>query len=471
MRRLLQTTFFSMGILLILTTALLHTQRDGEGVPSFYVEEGWDKRRVLQMNPLNHQSSPVTPMMNSLHYRGTTPHGLIFVAAIGPEDYALYLLPNRDAPPQILAAHILSRLTLSENGEWAIVSDSGGLAGNYGLRAVRTDGGGSYPLTLELREDLEIYADMNPIIAPDGTWMAFAVYTPEGEIDAYLVSTDGTGLENLTPEVTGTFAYPIAWTDTGLILAYGTRVYRVEDNTPVPLVVEPQNADVRETWLAHIPDIEAELVMSGNPATVEITLMAVHADGRVAWQQPITPISPTTPPYYSILSSSAWVVSTQDDHWVRIRTVDGAVFPIQSPLDDIRMSNSIWSADGSMALIVGTRAIGSEVWVLDVATDDLTLLLDTADQVASAFWTPDGQHVLLIINRTETRYLAWLEIGRPGIRWQHDIGWYDGFVGWGPTIQKEWSVGLLLAIGVVCVTIGAVRRSLRRAIQPYTRFA
>lgn len=463
MRRLLQTTFFSMGLLLILTTALLHTQRDGEGIPSFYVERGWNQRHVLQMVPLNQEARPITPTMNSLHFGGTTPHGLIFVAAIGPEDYALYLLPDRDAPPQLLAEHILSYMTLAENGEWAIVSDSGGLDGNYGLRAVRTDGSGSYPLTLDLREDLEIYLDMNPFVSPDGAWVAFAVYTPEGEIDTYRVRTDGTGLENLTPEVTGTFAYPIAWTDTGLILGNGTRLYRVEENRAVPLVAARESADVSETWLATVPDIDAELVMSGNPTTAEITLMVVHADGRVAWQQPISPINPSTPTYF-VLGGPVWVVCKQGDHWIRIRSADGAVFPLNSPLDEVRMFNSIWSADGNMALIFGARAIGSEVWLLDVATDDLTLLLETTDNVEPAFWTPDGRHVLLIINGTETRYLAWVEIGKPGIRWQHDIGWYDGFVCWGPTIQKEWSVGVLLAIGAAGVTIGAARRNLLTTI-------
>lgn len=464
MRRLLQTTFFSMGLLLILTTALLHTQRDGEGVPSFYVERGWDKRRVLQMTPLNHQSSPVTPTMDSLHLRGTTPHGLLFVASIEPEDYALYLLPNRDAPPQVLAEHILSRMTLSENGEWAIVSDSGGLAGNYGLRAVRTDGSGAYPLTLELREDLEVYSDTHPVVSPDGAWVAFAVYTPEGEIDAFRVRMDGTGLENLTPDVTATSAIPVAWTETGLILAYGTRVYRVEDTIPVPLVAEPPSADGLELWLAHIPDIKAELILRPTPSGIYSILMAVHADGRVAWQQEIIPT-------YFLLRSPAWVVGKQDDdHWVRIRTVDGAVFPLRWPFGDISINDSVWSADGSMAVIVEARVNDSAVWIFDVAADTLTLVLETADLVMSAFWTPDNRHVLLIINRTETRYLAWVEIGRAGIRWQHDIGWYDGFVGWGPPYQKTWSAALLMLIGVVCVMVGMARRSLRRAIQPYTRF-
>lgn len=457
MRRLLQTTFFSMGLLLILTTALLHTQRDGEGIPSFYVERGWNERHVLQMVPLNQDALPVTPTMNSLHFRGTTPHGLIFVAAIGPEDYALYLLPNRDAPPQVLAEHILSRITLSEDGEWAIVSDSGGLDGNYGLRAVRTDGSGAYPLTLELREDLEIYSDMYPVIAPDGTWMAFTVYTPAGESDAFRVRMDGTGLENLTPDVAAASAIPVAWTETGLILDYGTRVYRMEDKTLVPLVAEPSSADVRETWLAHIPNTDTELIMRGTSDTDAITLIAVHADGRVAWQQW------GVVPAYLLLRSPAWVVIKQeDDHWVRIRTADGAAFPLKSPLGNMIMRDSVWSADGGIAVIFGAKGNGSQVWLFDVAADNLTLVWETTDSVESGYWTPDNRHVLLTVSRSETRYLAWLEIGRAGIRWQHDIGSFDGFVGWGPPYQKTWSARMLMAMGAACSVVGAAIPRRRR---------
>lgn len=449
MRRLLQTTFFSMGLLLIVTTALLHTVRDGEGVLSLIAVQGQESPRLVLLHPFSHHIIPLTPKFEAIGLVDWTSNGLLFSTLNRQGDTALYRVPHIGAKPESLSDQRTLQMVVSENGEWIVVGDFGGLGGQYELRAIRTDGSEQHPLTLNLQPDLQLDSDIPPVVSPDGIWVAFAVYLGgEEEFDVYRVRSDGTGLENLTAETDDWRVELVEWTKDGLFVRLRERLFRITDSGSIGIAVGDSSSDFTEHRIKPIEGTDLQLVVRVSEHVP--SLYGIRPNGTAAWVRSAN----CNPCKFS----TRWALGQQDGQWVRIRTTDGAMFSVNPSFGYMENQTVEWSLDGQSLLLTTNPVAGwDELWRYDVDTDQLTLLWQVQGSIAAWDWSPDGQYAVVTIyhsNNPAPNTLHWIDTHTGEHLWEWDARF---FVEFGPAYEKTWSAGVLLLIGVACVAGAWIR--------------
>ncbi len=456
MRRLLHYTLATIGLLLILMTTLLHFRREGEGVPSLIAMEGGESRRLVQLVPFSGNTTPLTPALLGMEYLAYTPNGLLFKAPIGQGDNGLYRVPGMGAPPELLASQLWSRMVVAENGEWAVVMDSGGLDGNYGLRAVRTDGTEQYPLTLDLQEDLEINREDVPVISPDGAWVGFSVFARTGDFDVYRVRSDGTGLQNLTADITGTTTI-LGWSavsESFIILHQNDIVMRVNAATGQLERMQPENV-LAALWVTDIPAAGLDVLYIYPEPTA---LRAIDRYGNIAWEVPV--VGPT-----SFAPDGSWGILSGGGRWQRIRGQDGKTFPLTLPRV-IASTEVFWSPTLDQAIMRLDTQNGFTNRLLDLETGQLQSFLPHIPTWGVPFfrWSPDGQAV--VVEQYGPYQFGFVRPDDEAIEWMTTSNdpFAPSFVDWGPPYQKTWSAGVLVLMGAGCVGGGMMMRFWRTSI-------
>ncbi|KAB2853490.1 MAG: hypothetical protein F9K46_18260, partial [Anaerolineae bacterium] len=352
---------------------------------------------------------------------------------------ALYRVPHIGAKPQLLTDQRMLHTIVSENGEWVVVGDFGGSGGNYGFRAIRTNGREQYHLTMNLQQDLPIDWYIPPVVSPDGTWVAFAVNTEEESFDVYRVRSDGTGLENLTAETDDWRVELLAWTKDGLFVRLRERLFRITDNGSIGISVDDSSLDFAERWIEPIEGTDLQLVVRESRQAPG--LYGIRPNGTAAWVQSVN-CSPCE-------FGTRWVLVQQDNQWMRIRTTDGAIFPINPSFGYMENQNIEWSFDGQSLMFTTYPSAGwLELWRYEVSTDQLTSLWQVQGYIEAWDWSPDGKYAVVAKANypTTPSTLHWIDTRSGEHLWEWDA---SVFRGWGPAYEKTWSAGVLLLIGVV----------------------
>lgn len=454
MQRLLHYTVVSFGILLILTTALLQNQREGEAPPSVILNIGQGGLSHLELLlPFTQQRIPLTRQLSDIHVLGWTPHGLLYTAH-GPEgDTALFRLTDPQAQPEVLANRLWPPVGLSPDRTWVVVMSSWVPTDHFGLTALRADGKQHYPL---LTTDATIRQASNltgPIFTPSGDWIAFGLSMLDGTSDVYRVRLDGTGLENLSLESEGT-AEPVAWGSDGqgLVVMSNGQPHYIELDTKhwVPLLAEiPLGLD-GPRWVAQ--NLSAGIGIFAVSHGLEKALYGVRFDGSLVWERTLQ-----YDPMFA--RNGEWGLVLQETGWVRMRGSDGVGYSIFPPRTAaLRWDNVLWSPEGNAAFFVGSPATGDEIWRFDAASGHFTRLWHETSYtyIHQVALSPDGKWITMRADRQFSGGFGLMYSDGSAFRWITDglnLGPY-GFGGWGPAYEKTWSAGVLLLIGVVCV-VGA----------------
>ena len=258
---------------------------------------------------------------------------------------------------------------------------------------------------------------MTPSISPDGTTIVFVVGDPSGtKLRIATMQLDGSGFRFLTDASIA--AWMPHWSPDGREIVF----YRVDGEKLYQLMVmDADGTHVREVLGTQLPDdnppnlspdgsliLYTSLISNGQqdvatiPATgglstalaaeldVREEVGAWSPDGRsIAFRRLDSPdlntMEATSGPNYEI-----WVMNADGSHQHLVAAIPGA-----------NASSPEWSPDGSKIAFIGARKWSDTVYVVDVATGDITEIVGglPAGQgnwlPGRATWMPDGDAVLV----------------------------------------------------------------------------
>ena len=295
--------------------------------------------------------------------------------------------------------------TAAGGGKIAFVSDRDG---NREIYVVNADGSGLSQLTNDLTDDAV------PIWSPDGEYLLFTCNIVGEESDHCVMKADGSGRVNLTRQVTGREG-DRSWSPDGQRIA----VQSYGDKTSNIYVVNADGSGLTNLTKSEIygqiprwsPDSQRLafrcsrnlcVINADGSGLINLTNDTIHPGERIAW------------------SPDGHRVAFDCDRDICVINADGSG-PVAEPYSRARTGLPVggftWSPDGQRIVFATGTDIGirnTYVYVMNADGSGLIALGEWPVNDCCPAWSPDGQRVAFVSERD----------GTPGIRTDGMIGIY-----------------------------------------------
>ena len=226
----------------------------------------------------------------------------------------------------------------------------------------------------------------------------------KGQIDMYMMNSDGTNVERLTSTAATESLY--SWSPEGRRIVYNLRsqdggIFVMNDDSTWPIRLIQNDQDVSYIWPAWSPDGD-KIVFSRFVLEPELTIdiYVMDVDGGNVRALTNTPSAGNLVPAWSPDGTKIAFASDRDGNqeiYVMGSDGGGQTRLTGSPASD---SSPAWSPDGTEIVFHSNRDGGFKIYVMDADGSNVRQLTTDSgfdDRVPS--WSPDGSRIIFHSNR------------------------------------------------------------------------
>ncbi len=456
MRRLIRLILLVSSLLLLVSTILLFGARQKSSTTHWLIlcqdDSEWGHysgtNHLVRVSPGGGRLFQVTPPRGdgATHFDGYSDEWVYlwqtqYADQFGNRTAAMFRISRADLHEEVLGWFSVGDLLIPRhNGDWLELDTLNRLTALY--RMERPD----RPRELLFQFDqpnLKITTNTLPIFSDDGEWMYFNVVDMRTRIgDVYRVRLDGSDLTNLTSHVDTSLALQTAFFDEGWMIvqdATPTHVlYRMHlDGTDfTPLTDDPNRLE----WVTWLPQAHLAILRDHNTNA----LLSVGLDDP-------TPVWRVTESVQAARSLSSGTLAIRTAHEVALIRPDGTRQHLADMLPSLKFAFITQQASwlyyydesftnriviGRMDTNTGRReqlVAGLYMEVAEVAPDGTWLVVTGV---------VDGQPGLYRLNMD----------GSGLVRLADDHRRYT-FMGFGPPIDRDWSVFILAGLAISLVLL------------------
>ena len=272
-------------------------------------------------------------------------------------------------------------------------------AGQWQLYVMNADGSNQTPLSIPVNA-------FAPVWSPDGAKIAFTGYDSAGHANVYVINADGTGLDNLTNDATGTSYFP-AWSPDGAKIMF---------------------LSIRDEVQQSIYVMDAD--------GTDVTRLTYYRDDAPVWSPNGTKIA-----FVSRRNGSAEIYSMDADGSNQTNLTNTGETPPEAPFTGTGFNSTVgqppsntmpaWSPDGKSIAFTSDRDGQSEIYVMTADGSIQTALTVASDSYEPRF-SPDGAKIAFLTYRDGNQEIYVMDADGTSVVNVTNYASYDAGFSWQP---------------------------------------